>query len=221
MFPLLIIRKKAKRVNVSVGPGLTFGRLGDAVAISSSMRRQRFEGAWYVDGEVEKDVVNFRVALGFLNLVEPKINGVPISGIDEDGNPVPGGKPWLSGRPKFSVTGKGFVCLKVRCEESKDKKGAGVVVEDELEIVLSDTFGARGDTWLQPLAAYDELGGIHQLAFFDYVYSAKKMESGAWEHLLLPSMNDIDADTIGNTIGNRAIIGGPPPVNYALKRWDM
>jgi hypothetical protein len=217
MFPILVIRKKAKRVNVSVGPGLTFGRLGDAVAISSSMRRQKFEGAWYVDGEVEKDEVNFRVALGFLNLVEPKINGVPISGIDENGDPVAEGKPWLKGRPKFSVRGKGFVCLKVRCEESEDKKDAGVVVEDELEIVLSDNFGASGDTYLQPLAAYDELGGISQLAFFDYVYSAKKTESGAWEHLLLPSMNDIDADTIGN----RAIIGGPPPVNYALKRWDM
>jgi hypothetical protein len=217
MFPILVIRKKAKRVNVSVGPGLTFGRLGDAVAISSSMRRQRFEGAWYVDGEVEKDEVNFRVALGFLNLMEPKINGLPISGIDENGDPVPGGKPWLTGKPKFSVRGKGFVCLKVRCEESKDKKDAGVVVEDELEIVLSDTFGASGDTYLQPLAAYDELGGISQLAFFDYVYSAKKDESGAWQHLLLPSMNDIDADTVGR----RAIIGGPPPVNYALKRWDM
>lgn len=217
MTPLLIIRKKAKPVAVDVGPGLSMGRLRDSVTISLSKRRRGYKGAWYVGGEVEKDNVRVQLALGFVNLVEAKINGVLMSGIDAEGNPVPGGRPWLEGRPKYASNGLGYVCVSVRVREKDEDDKIGELVEDELEVVLSDKFGADGDKWLQPLAAYDESGAIHQLAYFDYNHSARKDDGGEWVHQIVPSMSESET----SVVGSRAIIGAPASVNYGLKRWDM
>ena len=218
MMPLLIVRKKAKRVDVDVGPGLSMGRLRDSVTISLSKKKRSFEGAWYVSGEVEQKSVRVQLALGFVNLVEARIGGVLMSGIDAEGNPVPGGRPWLEGQPKYSATGLGYVCVRLRVEEKEDSDGkTGELVEGEVEVVLSDKFGANGDEWLQPLATYDALGGIHQLAFFDYSHSAKKDDNGDWVHSIVPSMSESET----SVVGSRAIIGAPASVNYGLKRWDM
>ena len=111
--------------------------------------------AFKVSGGVKDGVVEVTMGLGFLNWKEPKILGVPMSGIDRvTGNIAPPGPPIIKGPLAFDKYKRCYVCLKVKVDDDgsmPDDPG-----EDYLTVVVSSGTRKGHDLgreyWLHPLA---------------------------------------------------------------------
>lgn len=134
--------------------------------------------------EVVVDVVNARVYVekGYVNSLEPVLNGEPISGIYPDGA--------LSGQRPFLALNSGIqaVLLKItpNAAGNVDSSSAYLGKEEALQLVMGDLAEAAvhdPERWIQPLALVSEGGRLAQLSSFNYAYKAVR-RGGGWRHAL-------------------------------------
>ncbi len=215
---MIVVTKalSARKLSLAVGPGLATARIGDKMLVSDLAKKPDFAGAFFVKGYfVNEEKFRCTVGLGFVNGIEPTINGIPISGVDEDGWPLPGGVPALEGAD-YGGGGISYIVLELRIDSDGQ-------LNEDIQVKISAAIGGSGETWLHPLAAFRRDGEIYQMAYFDFTYQAVKISSysasgllggdGEWAHLILPNLGE-------NFYDNRIRPSPPfPPVNYALRRW--
>jgi hypothetical protein len=102
------------------------------------------------------------------------------------------------------------------------------MIEDELEVVITDTVGGNGMTWMQPIAFFDR-EQIDQIAYFDFVHTAKKLnayrssslstEKGTneqWVHIVVSSLGVSEYTNADRRMPYPAV----NPRNFALARWE-
>jgi hypothetical protein len=204
------------KLDIMTSESMTLYRIKDRYHISDNTKKRKFAGAFYVSPYFAGASVKCQIGFGMVNGVEATLNGSPVSGIDDDGYPVPGGVPELS------CGADGYVALKVIASE--DGKSA---VSAEIEWAQEGLLGASGDAFTVPIA-HIKNKECSQLVYFDFVYSAVKMRayrnsnlsledkgSSFWVHHLRPA---VAAEEFSN--GYRpAAQSALPSSNYALRRW--
>ena len=144
---------------------------------------KRFTGAWEVRGGlngvrgsnmVEKDLEGnpkekegndkliVTVGRGTVNGFEPIVNGVPISS-----------QPQIEGALEFDEFYRCYVCIKIKVNRETGKM-ATPPGEEDLTVVISK--GTRlghsygNSYWLHPIATFSKMGGLAQVAYFDYMH---------------------------------------------------
>ena len=208
------------KLDVMTSDGMSFYKLKNSYHISENTKKRKFQGAFYVSAYFEEGTGYFTVGFGLIDGVEPTLNGELISGIDEDGYPVPGGIPVLNGRSD------GYVALKIVAKQS-DNDAKAVLSDVTVVWVQEDELGANGLTYVSPLVKVTNKH-CYQIAYFDYVYRCVKFrsytksnlagedsESSAWLHYLAPSMNPEILNNAYRVSAESAL----PSANYALRRW--
>ena len=160
--------------------GVPVRKIGKWSYLLKNRRRRAYRTPW----EVVVDVVNARVYVekGYVNSLEPILNGEPISGIYPDGA--------LSGQRPFLALNSGIqaVLLKITPNErgTVDSSAAYLATEEALQVVMGDLEEAAihdPEKWIQPLALVSEGGRLAQLSSFNYAYKAVKRK-GSWRHTL-------------------------------------
>lgn len=138
------------------GDGINLVQTRNGIVINQDRHGPVFHGAWRVSRAGED---RLRVSRGFVNTLEPVINGRPIS--DPDCTlTVPRAKD--PAKPRW-------VCIRVKVDEDGNMTAKpGGITEDDLTLVVSDVpFVHAGLEAKHPVAC---LKGetIWQIAYFDY-----------------------------------------------------
>jgi hypothetical protein len=212
---ILIKKIKSTVIDYNVGPGLSIRKSGASAVVHDTTRKKQFRGAFCVDGNFKsEEVFECTVGIGFVNMIEPEIRGLKISGVDEDGWPLPGGKPMLSGA-EYGPQGICYICLDITIDDDGN-------IESPIEVIMSPRCGQQERNLLHPIAAFGKDGEIFQMAYFDYTHSAVRMrqipntvldDPKAWIHYMVPNLGD---NFFSN---NQRPAPAIPPVNSALVRW--
>jgi hypothetical protein len=144
-----------RRQRITVGPGLTMKTGTFGTVISARMSAPSFLGAFTV--QIQGD--RFSVAKGFVNGLEPKIEGTPISGTDK--TPAPTVQV-----PKSFMEGRAWAFVEV-------KTGNGFINQEDPESVtikagpsLSSSDRSVGRCPIAVFEKKDDGVRIHQIVFF-------------------------------------------------------
>ena len=175
--------------------GATFGTgvgtrimvAGDHFTVSASGgRRTRFRGAWYC---TLVGISAVRVALGFVNAMEPYIDGRLMSGKDAKGVASPKGIPELKIKPElFDDKNRSWVCIQVRVDADGKMPKEKDIKPDDLKIVQSPSARGSGNELVGqfPVAmirmAKEGALTVRQIAYFDLQHATRKPEKGKRQH---------------------------------------
>lgn len=171
---------KRRYLDVRGGDGVPLRRVGRSSYLFKLPKRQELVTPW----DVMVDVIERRVYVGkgYVNSLEPILNGEPISGIYPDGT-LSGQRPFLALNPGIQA-----VLLKItpNVRGTVDSSAAYLATEQALQVVIGDLGEAAiydPGRWIQPLALVSESGRLAQLSSFNYAYKALKRKGG-WRHTL-------------------------------------
>lgn len=178
-------------MNVGAGVGTRISVAGDKVSFSAIGRRGLFRGSWFCRKGSEVDIT---IALGFVNGLEPYVDGRLMSGKDAKGVADPKGVPKLQIQAEgFDKDGRSWVCVSARVDKVTLKlptlKG---LKPDDLKIVQSaNRFSDVNSTGLFPVAALrlkpSGEWALRQIAYFDLQHGTRQPEKGRLQHLFWPA----------------------------------
>jgi hypothetical protein len=172
---MIFFGAKKKYYRVLAGRGVLNRRIGDNNFVSPVSNLNFVKTSW--DVQIVEDRVY--VASGYVNDMEPQLNGEPVGGVYADGSYV-ANRPYLS-LPKseevvpvllkITPNEKGYIFG----EEGDDRKRALLAGSEYLSVYIgsmSEAAKHNPKSWIQPLALINKRGKVAQLSFFDYEYYA-------------------------------------------------
>lgn len=181
----LIVAQKALRIQPGVGIRLT--RTASGVSINASAMLQGFIGAWNVtlSGGFAS------VGLGYVDGIEPYLDGKPLSGEGKDGNIE---SPRLSLDKNRFEDGRSYIALRVECDaqtgkilEPKDAAPGITIVQVASLVSEDDTIAFHAIAMLRrPLKDKEGFGRVRQIAFFDYQHRVAR-QNGRLRHFFDPA----------------------------------
>lgn len=178
---MIFAYKKKKYYNIRGGDGVPVRKIGN----SSFVLDHEKAGIEYPPWDITVDAVQKHVFIGkgYVNQLEPLIDGLPISGIYPDGK--------LAGRrPFLQFDGIQCVLLKIRPGVNGEIKSFAPYLADSGSVFielgdLSDAQSYDPECWVQPLAIISDAGKLQQLSFFNYKYQASKPRGkNYWRHFI-------------------------------------
>ncbi len=149
-----------------------------------------FKGSWYVS--LGSNTVTVR--RGFVDGLEPVIDGKPISGKDAKGNDLKDGQPALKLDASLYEQGKSWIAIRGECDPETGKILTPKDQPPKLAIVQTKILTSADDKiFLHPIAmlrrpadAKTGFGNLSQIAYFDYAHWVSK-QNGKWRHFLVPA----------------------------------
>ena len=139
------------------GPGVRVSRYGREHVISAPQRPWRWDPAWQVAYGGNFVTVGY----GTVNGVEPKINGVLISGSTETGE-----QPKIH-LESFDSEGRAWVVVKVTADMATCKIAQDGLTVECVSVAGTETIaGSGGAVGLHPLAVVTKRGVVHPVTFF-------------------------------------------------------
>jgi hypothetical protein len=171
MIPVLFKRKSYR---VTGADGVKVLKLGGVSYVLGSGRRRIYAGAW----DVSVDVVEQKIYVGkgYVNELEPQVNGEPLSGIYHDGAE--------SGVVPSLKLAAGCVLLRIKPNEmgrveGDPSLGPYLAAAGALVVEMGDLAEARvynPEELVVPLALVGTSGKLMQMAFFNYKYRRERVE---------------------------------------------
>jgi hypothetical protein len=177
------------------GEGVRSAQFGGHTILSATGKRAKFRGAWWCSRVGDNEL---RVALGYLNGIEPYIGRRRMSGIDDAGVADPEGSPLLKLKSDlFDKTGRSRICVRVKVDGEGKMKPGKDLTPDDLCIVQHPTavssdelvglfavaiFRKTADT-----ASGESFGDLRQIAYFDQKHATRKPEKGRRQHFFSPA----------------------------------
>lgn len=169
------------------GVGTRISVIGDRATFSAIGKRGRFRGSWWCTG-VEK----MRISLGYVNGLEPYLDGRLMSGRDKKGKLDPKGVPMLEIKPSlFSKEGWSWICVRALVDAGGKIRTKDHTAED-LRIIQSDVRISDDElVGLFPVAVLrareDGVVTMRQIAYFDLQHGTRKPEAGRRQHFFWPA----------------------------------
>jgi len=174
------------------GRGILLSQMPGGVSVSARSAVRGFSGAW----AVALSGRSATISLGFVDGLEPILDGKLLSGVDAKGNPLPEGAPRLKLTPEeFTPAGKSWIAIRAETDPETGRILAPKDQPPKLTLVQTKTlFSPEKDTVAlhavallrRPAKDKQGLGTVHQIAFFDYQHRAAKQE-GRWRHFFTPA----------------------------------
>lgn len=181
----LVVAQKALRIQPGVGIRLT--RTASGVSINARQMMQGFIGAWNVtlNGGFAS------VGLGYVDGIEPYLEGKPLSGEEKGGTIKP---PQLSLAEDRFEEGRSYIALRAECDAQTGKilepKGAapGLTIVQVTSLVSEDdTVALHAIAMLRrPPKEKKSFGNVRQIAFFDYQHRVAR-QNGRLRHFFDPA----------------------------------
>jgi len=177
---ILAIPKK-NYFDIRGGAGVPVRRLGNDSFVLEGKKTKQFSCPW----EVVVDVVEKKIYIekGYVNSLEPTIDGEPISGVYPDGS--------FSGvRPSLPLSGVACVLLKItpNAKGTLDSSAPYLASPSSVTVELGDLSDAReydSAQLMHPLAIVSDGGKMLQLAHFNILYQASKSRGkDDWVHVV-------------------------------------
>jgi len=161
---LRAMEEQSKLSEVQVGPGIRVSRLaGIGTLVEVEQRTISWSHPWEVRF---KGSEKLEVTPGLVNGLMPKIDNVPMDGLDEEGKPHRNGKPLLKFKPKGDVA---WVCVCVRTDGTTLTTNGDCLAIDVVE----------KSTWRDG-GSLDEKGG-GALHVGHYPLAWMRREKGVWK----------------------------------------
>lgn len=186
----LTVAQRALRI--LPGRGILLSRSPAGVIISARSAVRGFSGAWAVALSGRQAAVS----VGFVNGIEPVLDGRLLSGRDAKGNPLPEGPPSLKlSTDEFTIAGKSWIAIRAETDPETGRILAPKDQPPKLTLVQTKTlFSGEQDTVaLHAIALLQRdgkdrqsLGTVHQIAYFDYQHGAAR-QAGRWRHFFSPA----------------------------------
>lgn len=179
MIPLLFKRKSYR---VTGADGVKVLKLGGVSYVMGLGRRRMVAGAW----DVSVDVVEQKIYVGkgYVNELEPQVNGEPLSGIYHDGA--------RSGVVPSLKLAAGCVLLRIKPNalgrvEGDASLGPYLAAAGALVVEMGDLAEARvynPEELVVPLALVGTAGKLMQFVIFNFSYRRERISGGRYRHAL-------------------------------------
>lgn len=170
------------------GVGTRISVIGDKAAFSAIGKRGRFRGAWFCSG-----AESVRVAVGYVNGLEPFLDGRPMSGKDAKGIADPRGVPVLKIKADgFDKDGRSWIGVLARVGADLKLPSAKDLKAEDLRVIQSaGRFSENESEGFFPIAALklrvDGTWTLRQIAYFDLQHGTRKPEKGRVQHFFWPT----------------------------------
>lgn len=189
--------KERRMRRLTAGPGVFIRDTGDGQVISFRPSQKAFRPNFNVSLAATDAVIG----MGFVNGLEPQIDGRPISGILADGSKDPKGVPRLKlGADLFDATGRSFIVIRAQIDPETgkilepDEDGAGELGLTIMQRAAAPPTDPEDDTigyhrlavLRRPKAASSGLGALRQIAMFDYQHRTAR-QGEKWVHFFDPA----------------------------------
>ena len=176
---ILAIPKK-KYFDIRGGAGVPVRRLGNDAFVLERKRLNGYSCPWEVVVDVNQERIY--IAKGYVNSLEPTIDGEPISGVYPDGT--------LSGQRPFLALATGCVLLKIKpnVRGGIDPSAPYIASAESVTVEIGELSDARkynSAELIQPLAMVSDVGKLAQLVHFNLLYRASKLRGkDDWIHAI-------------------------------------
>lgn len=181
VFPMILAIPRKSYFDIRGGTGVSVRRLGDDSFVLEGKKPKQFSCPWEVVVDVNTKLIY--IEKGYVNSLEPTINGEPISGVYPDGS--------FSGvRPSLSLSGVACVLLKItpNANGTLDSSAPYLASPSSVTVELGDLSDAQeynSNQLLHPLAIVSDGGKMFQLAHFNILYQASKPRGkDDWVHVV-------------------------------------
>lgn len=179
-----------RELRILPGRGILLTRTLRGVVVNARRAVVGFTGSWNV--AMSNDQI--KVGRGFVDGLQPVIDGKPISGIDDKGNDIKDGQPSLKLDANLYEQGKSWIAIRGECNPETGKILTPKDQPPKLTVIQTKILTSEEDTiFLHPIAmlrrpaeAKAGFGNLYQIAFFDYSHWVSK-QNGKWRHFLVPA----------------------------------
>ena len=185
------LRNTQKALRLLAGRGVILSYTPSGVVVNARETLRGFVGSWFCSFS-GADVV---VGVGYVDGIEPLIDGRLMSGVLADGKADPKGVPRLTLREDlYTAAGKSWIGIRAVIDGESGKIIAPENGLPELTIVQRREM-AEGDdkVHFQPIAmmkrpagAKTGFGNIHQISYFDFQHRTT-FQNGKWRHFMDPA----------------------------------